>query len=135
MQSLPHALILLDKHSRALSNALRHFVSRDSAARPASRQQTVAFEELNARAADAKRVSSPWLFETRNRKAQDLRLKIHVEHDAFARMTAHWQRLRGQSIRDVHACRPSQILTCREPYDSLESAYGNVRWKAVQNVR
>ena len=58
-----------------------------------SRTPGLAFEELNARAADAKHVSSAWLFETRNRKAQDLRLKIHVERDAFARMTAHWQRL------------------------------------------
>lgn len=53
----------------------------------------LSFEELNARAAEAKRVSSAWLFETRNRRAQDLRLKIQVERDAFDRMTAHWHRL------------------------------------------
>lgn len=53
----------------------------------------LSFEELNARAADAKRVSSAWLFDTRNRRAQDLRLKIRVERDAFARMTPAWQRL------------------------------------------
>lgn len=50
-------------------------------------------EELIARAGEAKRVASAWLFQTRNRKAQDLRLRIRIEREAFARMTPHWQRL------------------------------------------
>jgi hypothetical protein len=57
------------------------------------RTPATSFGELNARAADAKRVSSAWLFETRNRRAQDLRLKIQIERDAFDRMTAYWRRL------------------------------------------
>jgi membrane peptidoglycan carboxypeptidase len=52
----------------------------------------VPFEDLVARAAAAKRVASAWLFQTRNRKAQNLRLRIRIEREAFARMTPHWQR-------------------------------------------
>jgi membrane peptidoglycan carboxypeptidase len=37
--------------------------------------------------------SSRWLFQTRNKHAQDLRLRIRFEQDAFARMTPYWQRL------------------------------------------
>ena len=33
------------------------------------------------------------MFETRNRKAQDLRLRIRIERDAFVRMTPYWKRL------------------------------------------
>lgn len=50
-------------------------------------------EELIARAGEAKAVASAWLFQTRNRKAQDLRLRIRIEREAFARMTPQWQRL------------------------------------------
>ncbi|NLT65829.1 MAG: glycosyl transferase family 51 [Acidobacteria bacterium] len=42
---------------------------------------------------EARQVSSSWLFKTRNRKAQDLRLRIRIEQDAFLRMTPHWKRL------------------------------------------
>jgi membrane peptidoglycan carboxypeptidase len=38
-------------------------------------------------------VSSFWLFATRNREAQDLRLRARIEEDAFARMTSDWRRL------------------------------------------
>ncbi len=41
----------------------------------------------------ARRQSTAWLFSTRNRRAQDLRLRIRIEKDAFARMTPAWQRL------------------------------------------
>jgi membrane peptidoglycan carboxypeptidase len=34
-----------------------------------------------------------WLFRTRNRTAQDNRLRAHIERDAFARMTPYWRRL------------------------------------------
>jgi membrane peptidoglycan carboxypeptidase len=56
------------------------------------RSPAVPFEELVARAGPAKRVSSAWLFQTRNRNAQNLRLRIRIEREAFARMTPHWQR-------------------------------------------
>ncbi|MBM4263714.1 MAG: hypothetical protein FJ145_20095 [Deltaproteobacteria bacterium] len=51
------------------------------------------WDELWNRSAEARRASSAWLFKTRNRGAQDLRLRIRIEADAFARMTPAWQRL------------------------------------------
>jgi membrane peptidoglycan carboxypeptidase len=45
------------------------------------------------RSASARQVVSRWLFQPRNRRAQDTRLRIRIEQDAFARMTPYWQRL------------------------------------------
>ena len=42
---------------------------------------------------DARRAVSRWLFKAKNRRAQDLRLRIRVEQDAFDRMTPYWQNL------------------------------------------
>ena len=42
---------------------------------------------------EARKEASAWLFQTRNRHAQDLRLRIRFEQDAFARMTPYWQKL------------------------------------------
>jgi membrane peptidoglycan carboxypeptidase len=36
---------------------------------------------------------SAWLLNSRNRKAQDLRLRIKIERDAFARLAPYWQKL------------------------------------------
>ena len=36
---------------------------------------------------------SSWLLNPRNRKAQDLRLRIKIERDAFAHLTPYWQKL------------------------------------------
>ena len=38
-------------------------------------------------------ISFDWLVTTHNREAQDLRLRIRIERDAFARMTPAWRRL------------------------------------------
>jgi membrane peptidoglycan carboxypeptidase len=38
-------------------------------------------------------VVSSWLLRTKNRSAQNTRLRIQVERDAFARMTPYWQEL------------------------------------------
>src|SRR5262249_9276632 len=38
-------------------------------------------------------LSSQWLFSPRAHGAQDLRLRIRIERDAFRRMTPSWQRL------------------------------------------
>ena len=38
-------------------------------------------------------VSFDWLLTTHNREAQDLRLRIRIERDAFTRMTPAWRRL------------------------------------------
>jgi cell division protein FtsI/penicillin-binding protein 2 len=40
-----------------------------------------------------RRQASAWLFHPRHRKAQDTRLRIRIEQDAFARMTPYWRRL------------------------------------------
>ncbi|MEA2624709.1 MAG: hypothetical protein QOD06_754 [Candidatus Binatota bacterium] len=49
--------------------------------------------ELVARSGRAREASSAWLFRTRNRSAQNLRLVGRIEQDAFARMTPYWRRL------------------------------------------
>lgn len=51
------------------------------------------WDDLLARSEQARRTSSSWLFRTRNRRAQDLRLRIRIERDAFERMTPHWKAL------------------------------------------
>jgi membrane peptidoglycan carboxypeptidase len=38
-------------------------------------------------------VSFAWLLNTRNREAQDLRLRIRIERDAFERMAPYWRQL------------------------------------------
>jgi membrane peptidoglycan carboxypeptidase len=57
------------------------------------RQPNVSWAELVERSGEARRVASEWLFKTRNRHAQDVRLRIRMEADAFARMTPYWRRL------------------------------------------
>lgn len=57
------------------------------------RYPDLAWEEILERSTEARRVSSSWLFKTRNRRAQDRRLRIRIEQDAFTRMTPAWQRL------------------------------------------
>jgi len=53
----------------------------------------VSWEDLYKRSAEARRTSSSWLLQPRSRRAQDLRLRIRMEREAFARMTPYWQRL------------------------------------------
>ncbi|HWP58966.1 MAG TPA: transglycosylase domain-containing protein [Candidatus Acidoferrales bacterium] len=56
-------------------------------------EPNLSWEDLFARSADARRISSAWLFKTRNRRAQEVRLRTRIERDAFARMTPYWRRL------------------------------------------
>jgi membrane peptidoglycan carboxypeptidase len=58
-----------------------------------ARTPSLSWEELLSRSEGVRRQSSAWLFQTRNRRAQDLRLRIRIERDAFARMTPSWRRL------------------------------------------
>lgn len=53
----------------------------------------ISWHELLARSETPRRIASAWLFKTRNRHAQDLRLRTRIEQDAFARMTPSWRRL------------------------------------------
>jgi membrane peptidoglycan carboxypeptidase len=48
---------------------------------------------LFGKSGEVRQIASQWLFKTRNRRAQDLRLRIRFEEDAFARMTPYWRRL------------------------------------------
>src|SRR6185503_19524666 len=57
------------------------------------KQPTLAWDKLYAMSAEARLVGSSWLLNDRNRRAQDLRLRIRMEKDAFMRMTPYWQRL------------------------------------------
>jgi membrane peptidoglycan carboxypeptidase len=54
---------------------------------------TLSLAQLLDRSTEVRQRASAWLFKTRNRRAQDNRLRIRVEEDAFARMTPYWQRL------------------------------------------
>jgi membrane peptidoglycan carboxypeptidase len=57
------------------------------------RAPSMDWKQLWRKSGEARQISSAWLFRTSNRSAQDLRLRIRVEQDAFARMTPEWQRL------------------------------------------
>jgi membrane peptidoglycan carboxypeptidase len=58
-----------------------------------ARNPGISWEELLAHSEQARQRASAWLFETRNRRAQDLRLRTQIERDAFARMTPYWRSL------------------------------------------
>jgi hypothetical protein len=51
------------------------------------------FEEAWAASGDARDVAYTWLFQTRNRFAQDRRLRTLLERDAFVRIHREWKRL------------------------------------------
>jgi hypothetical protein len=53
----------------------------------------ISWNDLFIRSRDARATSSRWLFRTKNRRAQDIRLRIRIERDAFDRMLPYWQRL------------------------------------------
>ena len=53
----------------------------------------LSWKDLFATSEDARRQASSWLLNPRSRRAQDLRLRIRIERDAFARMAPSWQRL------------------------------------------
>jgi membrane peptidoglycan carboxypeptidase len=51
------------------------------------------FEQAFAASGDARDVAYTWLFQTRNRGAQDRRLRTLLERDAFQRIHRDWKRL------------------------------------------
>jgi hypothetical protein len=57
------------------------------------REPSVSWSRLWEHSQPARRIASSWLYETRHRRAQDIRLRTRIEQDAFARMTPYWQRL------------------------------------------
>jgi len=56
-------------------------------------QPTITWEELLERSDRARADASAWLFKTRNQRAQDLRLRIWIEKEAFRSMEPFWKRL------------------------------------------
>ncbi len=57
------------------------------------RDPDLPWENLWAKSGDARRLGSAWLLSSRARRAQDLRLRIRMEKDAFNRMAPYWQRV------------------------------------------
>ncbi len=53
----------------------------------------ISWDGLLKRSKEVRQRAYSWLFKTQNRKAQDLRLRVRIEEDAFERMTPYWQRL------------------------------------------
>jgi membrane peptidoglycan carboxypeptidase len=53
----------------------------------------LSWEKLYGDSNEARRQGSAWLLNPRNRRAQDLRLRIRMEKEAFLRMVPYWQRL------------------------------------------
>jgi hypothetical protein len=58
-----------------------------------SKDPDIAWKDLMLRSVDARNASSQWLFRTKNRRAQDVRLRTKIEEEAFARMLPYWQHL------------------------------------------
>jgi len=58
-----------------------------------TKSRRISADDLLFRCGETCRAASAWLFKTRNRHAQDLRLRIRIEEDAFAQMTPAWRRL------------------------------------------
>ena len=57
------------------------------------RNPTTSIADLLHRSAAARASTASWLFRSRNRRAQDIRLRTRIEADAFARMTPYWRAL------------------------------------------
>jgi hypothetical protein len=57
------------------------------------RTPDLTWTEFLARAEEPRQISSAWLFQPRNRRAQERYLRQRMEQDAFQRMTPYWQRL------------------------------------------
>jgi membrane peptidoglycan carboxypeptidase len=51
------------------------------------------WEKLWSNSGEARRLGSSWLLSPRAQRAQDLRLRIRMEKEAFNRMAPYWQRL------------------------------------------
>lgn len=86
-----------------------------------ARNPQTSWNELLARSLPARHMASEWLFKTRNHKAQDLRLRIRFERDAFARMTPYWRKLGSPSMS---SCPPTQRPSAAPPT-------GRWRWPSL----
>jgi membrane peptidoglycan carboxypeptidase len=53
----------------------------------------ISWNTLLSNSSEVRHLVATWLFKTKNRRAQDIRVRTHIEQDAFERMTPYWQRL------------------------------------------
>lgn len=53
----------------------------------------LAWSEVVRQSTPARQLASGWLLQPKHVGAQNLRLRIRIEHDAFVRMTPYWRRL------------------------------------------
>jgi membrane peptidoglycan carboxypeptidase len=58
-----------------------------------SESSALSWKEVWRRGGEARKLAANWLFNTRHKRAQELRLRIQFEEDAFKRMTPYWQKL------------------------------------------
>jgi cell division protein FtsI/penicillin-binding protein 2 len=58
-----------------------------------SERPGISWDSLTAQSGEPKQLALTWLFKTKNRRAQDIRLRVRIEQDAFERMTPYWQKL------------------------------------------
>jgi membrane peptidoglycan carboxypeptidase len=56
-----------------------------------TKNPNISWNDLMQQSAEARKDSSQWLFKTKNRRAQDVRLRTKIEEEAFARMLPYWQ--------------------------------------------
>jgi membrane peptidoglycan carboxypeptidase len=78
---------------------------------------------LRAQSPEPIRATSTWLFKTTNRRAQDLRLRIRIEQDAFARMAPSWRRL-GFPFEDLVPSLATAIGSSSDRPDALAELMG-----------
>jgi membrane peptidoglycan carboxypeptidase len=57
-----------------------------------ARDPSLTWEHIWKDSVEARRSAEAWLFKTRNRESQDLRLRVRFERDAFKLMAAEWKR-------------------------------------------
>src|SRR5262245_13342887 len=57
------------------------------------RDPALSWEQIWQQSYNSRKESAAWLFQKRQRSAQNLRLSIRMERDAFERMTPAWRRL------------------------------------------
>lgn len=79
------------------------------------RNPRTSWEKLYKKSEKARQVTSSWLFKTRNKGAQNRRLRIRFEQDAFARMTPYWKRLGFPFYRLVPSYSTAIGSSCDRP--------------------
>ncbi len=91
----------------------------------------ISWNELLLRSEEPRRIASAWLFKTRNRHAQDLRLRARIEQDAFARMIPSWRRL-GFPFKQLVPSVATAIGSSSDRPDALAELMGIIQNDGVR---